>query len=73
MLLGVSRCFKSRSLGIQRMAAAGAGLHVEARLAELGYKLPPPGKPVASYVMVTRVGNLLYTGALRCSLPPHPP
>lgn len=35
---------------------------VEAKLAELGYKLPAASKPVASYVMVTRCGNLLYTG-----------
>lgn len=36
---------------------------VEARLAQLGYKLPTPAKPVASYIMCNRVGNLIYTGA----------
>jgi hypothetical protein len=35
----------------------------EAKIAELGYKMPAPSKPVASYVMATRVGNLIYTGA----------
>ena len=36
---------------------------VDAKLAELGHTLPPPSKPVASYVMATRVGNMIYTGA----------
>ena len=34
---------------------------VESRLAALGLALPAPARPVASYVMATRVGNLLYT------------
>lgn len=37
-------------------------LHVEARLKELGLVLPAPARPVASYVMSTRVGNMIYTG-----------
>lgn len=41
-------------------AAPAASLHVEARLTELGLRLPAAAKPVASYVMCTRVGNLLY-------------
>lgn len=40
---------------------------IEAKLATLGYVLPAPSKPVASYVMATRVGNLIYTGVLACS------
>jgi len=36
---------------------------VEARLAELGHKLPAASKPVASYVMAARVGSMIYTGA----------
>ena len=36
-------------------------MSVEARLAAGGHELPPPAKPVASYIMCTRVGNLLYT------------
>jgi hypothetical protein len=44
-------------------AAPAASLHIEKRLEELGMKLPAPSKPVASYVMVTRVGNMLYTGS----------
>ena len=34
----------------------------------MGLALPPASKPVASYVMATRVGNLIYTGVLACSL-----
>lgn len=33
----------------------------EARLTELGIELPPPPRPLASYVTVVRTGNLLYT------------
>ncbi len=32
----------------------------EQRLKELGLQLPPPPKPVATYVPTVRVGNLLY-------------
>lgn len=42
-------------------AAPAAALHVERRLEELGLKMPAPSKPVASYVMATRVGSMLYT------------
>lgn len=28
----------------------------------MGHKLPTPAKPVATYIMCTRVGNLIYTG-----------
>ena len=38
---------------------------VDARLAELGLKLPTAAKPVAAYVMCTRVGNMIYTGGYR--------
>jgi enamine deaminase RidA (YjgF/YER057c/UK114 family) len=44
-------------VGIRTMSSSAA----EARLAALGLSLPPPARPVASYVMATRVGNLLYT------------
>lgn len=44
-----------------KMAEAPAReIHVERRLEELGLRMPAPSKPVASYVMCTRVGNLLY-------------
>lgn len=33
----------------------------EARLVELGIELPPPPRPVASYVTSVRTGNLVYT------------
>lgn len=37
-------------------------MSIEARIAKLGYKLPTAAKPVASYIMCNRVGNLIYTG-----------
>lgn len=33
---------------------------VEERIRQLGYELPDPPKPVASYVPATRVGNIIY-------------
>ena len=36
---------------------------IETLLAKRGYRLPVAAKPVASYIMCTRVGNLVYTGA----------
>jgi hypothetical protein len=42
--------------------APAAGLKTEARITELGYKLPTPAKSVANYVMCKRVGNMIYTG-----------
>jgi len=35
-------------------------LHVEERLAKLGYILPPAPKPAANYTPLVRTGNLLY-------------
>ena len=35
-------------------------MSAEARLAELKLELPTPPKPVATYVPMTRVGNLVY-------------
>ena len=35
----------------------------EAKITAMGLALPPASKPVASYVMSTRVGNYIYTGA----------
>lgn len=35
-------------------------MHPEDRLAELGYPLPAPPKPVGTYVPAARTGNLLY-------------
>ena len=46
-------------------AAGGGGGAYEAKITALGLALPPASKPVASYVMATRVGNLIYTGAAR--------
>ncbi len=35
-------------------------MSAEARLKELGLTLPPPGKPVGSYVPAVQAGNLLF-------------
>ncbi len=42
------------------MSSAAASSY-EAKIASMGLTLPPASKPVASYVMSTRVGNLIYT------------
>ncbi len=34
--------------------------HVEKRLAELGFELPQPPRPMAAYVPAVRVGNLVF-------------
>lgn len=56
-LLGASRTVR------MPCSVPSAGVHVEARLAKLGYDLPAPTKSVANYIMCKRVGNLIYTGA----------
>ena len=33
---------------------------VEAKLAELGYQLPPPPDPVGNYLPITRSGNIMW-------------
>ena len=33
---------------------------VEAKLAELGYELPPPPDPVGNYLPITRSGNIMW-------------
>ena len=43
----------------------------EAKITALGLTMPPASKPVASYVMATRVGNLIYTGACPAALSTH--
>ncbi len=53
-----------RRVSSRMSAVPMSELHTEARLVELKLRLPAPSKPVASYVMCTRVGNLLYTGEL---------
>ena len=51
-------------LGVARVISRTMSSHsaIESKLASLNYVLPAPSKPVASYVMATRVGNLIYTG-----------
>ncbi len=56
-------------------AASSVGVY-ESKIIAMGLALPPASKPVASYVMATRVGNLIYTGARApwsaCPHPMHP-
>ena len=52
-----------------RTMATAAGY--EAKITALGLTMPPASKPVASYVMATRVGNLIYTGACPAALSTH--
>ena len=33
---------------------------IEAKLAQLGYQLPPPPDPVGNYLPITRSGNVSY-------------
>ncbi|KAL6064888.1 Endoribonuclease L-PSP [Balamuthia mandrillaris] len=40
--------------------AAGARVHTEAKIKELGLDLPPVAKPAANYVPSVRTGNLVY-------------
>ena len=47
-------------------AVVARGVHVEARLEELGIVLPPPGGPKANYNSVMRDGNLLYVSGQVC-------
>ncbi|MFX1520434.1 MAG: RidA family protein [Promethearchaeota archaeon] len=35
-------------------------MQIETKLKELGLELPPPGKPVANYVLAVRSGNLIF-------------
>ena len=46
--------------GTGRRAVVARGVHVEARLEELGIVLPPPGGPKANYTSCQRDGDLLY-------------
>jgi enamine deaminase RidA (YjgF/YER057c/UK114 family) len=58
--------FRLRSIAVSSLLLAFAGpvpaqsYDPEARLRELGLTLPSPSAPVANYVPVVRVGNLLY-------------
>lgn len=55
-------CNKSTTTNTQIMRRAmAAAMHTEAKIAELGLKLPSHPRPVAAYVMCQRVGNIIYT------------
>ena len=43
-------------------------MSIEARLAELGIKLPEPPAAAGSYVPTVRTGSLLYCAGTICSL-----
>lgn len=62
IVLPRAACIAMDAAASASAAAPAASLHVETRLSELGLRLPAAAKPVASYVMCTRVGNLLYLG-----------
>jgi enamine deaminase RidA (YjgF/YER057c/UK114 family) len=34
---------------------------IEEKINQLGFKIPPPPKPLAAYIPATQVGNLIYT------------
>jgi enamine deaminase RidA (YjgF/YER057c/UK114 family) len=51
----LSHC-ATHSIFLRNMASK-----VESKISELHYKLPTPNKPVASYVMYRRLGNIIYT------------
>ena len=51
-----------RTVARRSVGVATRLVSTEARLAELGYELPPASTPKGSYVTVTRSGNLLFTG-----------
>jgi len=40
---------------------AARQIHIEQRIEELGYKLPEMKPPAGNFVLVKRIGNLLYT------------
>lgn len=55
-------CALTRGGVAARLSAAHTrGVHIEARLEELGLTLPETAKPKGNYVPVTRSGNLLFT------------
>jgi enamine deaminase RidA (YjgF/YER057c/UK114 family) len=37
---------------------------IEAKISQLGFKLPPPPKPAAAYVPAAKVGNLVFTAGM---------
>lgn len=41
-------------------SAIGQNINFDAKLSELGIKLPEPTKPMANYVKAVRTGNLIY-------------
>lgn len=55
------------------MSSNLAGVHIEARLAQMGLALPEMGKPVGNYVKGVVVGNMLYLSGAGPNHPGNPP
>mmetsp|Transcript_24028 Transcript_24028/g.42389 ORF Transcript_24028/g.42389 Transcript_24028/m.42389 type:complete len:179 (+) Transcript_24028:143-679(+) len=49
-----------RHFGLRQLGQ-GRGVHTEAKLEELGYKLPAVSAPKGSYQLLQKSGNLIYT------------
>ena len=58
-VIGLSLLFQAPNFRSQQAAAAKRP-DVEAKLKELGIKLPTPAKPIANYVGSVRTGNLVF-------------
>ena len=63
MLRSVARLSGVRRGNLPGLPAASAGVHTEAKIAELGYTLPEVNPPKGSYVLCTRSsdGKTIYT------------
>jgi enamine deaminase RidA (YjgF/YER057c/UK114 family) len=58
----MEKMFRAAASSVGLLGRIGArSVHVEARLAELGYKLPAVSAPKGSYVLCVRSGNLVFT------------
>ena len=55
-----AHCALALALVVAAPAFAQPQASPEARLKALGLQLPPPPKPIASYVPAVRTGNLIY-------------
>lgn len=52
-----------RRVAIKTPRAATRNVHIERRLAELGYVLPTVAEPKGNYRTAVRTGNYIFTGA----------
>jgi hypothetical protein len=56
------------STGSNALLFKAANVHTEAKLAEMGIKLPPPGVPKGNFAMAVRSGKMVYLCTLHCVL-----